>query len=156
MVDIETSNLKFTHTPADLWETLNAHTHIAGLGERNNERLQLKTLTAIAGIVNATVKNVVEDTVKNGKKHGWEYVCAVINDCSQHVESLDSIISLISSEPGTNIGAFNSSLSLLALTIENSILTLPSSPRLGSPRPRLASLSAPLQCANASTQFLKI
>ncbi|GMH61072.1 hypothetical protein TrLO_g14681 [Triparma laevis f. longispina] len=99
VVDIETSNLKFTHTPADLWETLNAHTHIAGLGERNNERLQLKTLTAIAGIVNATVKNIVEDTVKNGKKHGWEYVCAVINDCSQHVESLDSIISLISSEP---------------------------------------------------------
>ncbi|GMH82956.1 hypothetical protein TrVE_jg9788 [Triparma verrucosa] len=99
VVDIETSQLKFTHTPSDLWETLNAHTHIAGLGERNNERLQLKTLTAIAGIVNATVKNIVEDTVKNGKKHGWEYVCAVINDCSQHVESLDSIISLVSSEP---------------------------------------------------------
>jgi len=80
---------------------LNAHTHIAGIGEKNNERLQLKIIVAIAGIVNASVKQIVEDTVKNAKSmgsDGWKYVCAVVNDCSQHVESLDSILENIASE----------------------------------------------------------
>ncbi|GMH46361.1 hypothetical protein TrRE_jg5329, partial [Triparma retinervis] len=99
-VDQVKNSVYFTHTPSDLWEMLNAHTHIAGIGEKNNERLQLKIIVAIAGIVNASVKQVVDDTLKNGKnmgRDGWKYICAVVNDCSQHVESLDSVLENIAS-----------------------------------------------------------
>jgi hypothetical protein len=99
-VDQVKNSVYFTHTPSDLWEMLNAHTHIAGIGEKNNERLQLKIVVAIAGIVNASVKQVVDDTLKNGKnmgRDGWKYICAVVNDCSQHVESLDSVLDSIAS-----------------------------------------------------------
>ena len=46
------------------------------------------------------VKQVVDDTLKNGKnmgRDGWKYICAVVNDCSQHVESLDSVLDSIAS-----------------------------------------------------------
>ena len=98
-VDVSINGLLFTHTPADLWEMLNAHTAIAGLGEKNNERLQLKVMIVIAGIVNASVKSTVEEALRHGKDWGYQYVCAIVNDCSQHVESLDSIMDSVSSEP---------------------------------------------------------
>jgi hypothetical protein len=98
-VDRVNSSLYFTHTPSDLWECLNAHSHIAGTGENNSERLQLKIVAAIAGVCAATVKQITEDCLDPAKEYNFEYVCAVVNDCSQHVESLDALLEQINSEP---------------------------------------------------------
>ena len=93
------ASLYFTYTPSDLWECLNAHSQIAGIGENNNERLQLKIIAAIVGVSAATVKEVTEDCMDRKKERDFEYVCAVVNDCSQHVESLDALLGQIASQP---------------------------------------------------------
>ena len=59
-------------------------------------------LAAIAGVVHGLVKAVVSDAIENGGEYGWEYVCAVVNDCSQHTESLDSLVGHIESEAVRN------------------------------------------------------
>jgi len=81
----------YTYTPSDIWESLNAHAEIAG----SDERLQLKVMAVIAGVVFALIRSIVDNCSANDD---WTYVCAVVNDCSQHVESLDSLVDHISSD----------------------------------------------------------
>ena len=81
----------YTHSVTDVWESINTTVSLAV--DTKSAALQFSVLEGAHNALQIMLKNIAEDTMRQGVHgdRGIEYICAIMNDCTKHIENLDDL-----------------------------------------------------------------